>query len=787
MWLHYIKLSIRNSWKNKGISFQRLVNLAIGLSVALLTFLYVFYETGYEKHFAQYGDIYRVQHNAEGTMWAATPLGLGEFMATQVSQVDKIVRVDPAQSTVRKDDLAFIEENILLVDTTFFEVFDYKLISGDVATVLADPSAVVLTSSMAIKYFGDEDPIGKSLLFDIDRGEPRLISGVMEDPSPQSHMQFGFLVPITTFGKDNLGRWRNWGTYTYAKMTTGFETSSVAIKEQILKEYMVQYRVKEEERDQLTIHFVPLADIHLNSSAEKELSQNSSVDYVYILGAAALLVLIISCINFLNLGLVTGFAKVREAGIRKAIGADKSQIYWQFVFDSFLYVGLSLVLALGMTYLLLPQFKSFSGLELSWNQLLVPSVIFVITSLLFLIGWMGGGIPAARLARLQPGDVLRSKSLSGFSLARVGKLRNLLITLQLVISIGLISGSVVIYRQLQFVQSQELGFAREQILLVPLTNEMGQQFDVLKSEWKQSSAIEAVTVSSSVPGYRIMREGITNLQNGINKESRLLLAGADFIKTYQIRLDSGRGFVQSSPNRKEVLLNREAAELLFENEPVVGRYVSWGRDTAEVVGVVENFKYESLHESVMPLTIWLNPSKRVASIRFHAGQVDNVVDHVEKKYKEVLPAAPPLEPEFLSDRFENLYKAESKLESLVWIFCAISILLTGTGIFGIASFTTQQRTKEIAVRKVLGGTVLHMVYLVSRPFAIMAIGAAVIAFPIANRLVHWWLEDFAFRIETGWGLPILSLLSIIIIIFISTGYVSWKAAIANPVKNLHGE
>ncbi len=787
MWIHYIKLSIRNSLKNKGISLQRLTNLSVGLTVALLTFLYIYYETGYERHFTQYHQIYRIQHNAEGTMWAATPLGLGEFMANQVVHVEKIVRVDPTQTTIRKDDLAFIEGNILLVDTTFFDVFDYQLLSGDRASILANPGSVVLTESMAAKYFGDEDPLGRTLIFDFDRGEPRLISGVMQDPSPQSHLQFGFLVPITTFGTENLGRWRNWGTYTYALMSPGFETSKSSIKEQILNEYVTQYRIPDKRRDQLVVHFIPLSDIHLKSNAEKEISQNSNIDYLYILGAAALLVLLISCINFLNLGLVSGFAKVREAGIRKAIGADRVQIYWQFLFDSFLYVGVSLTLALGVSYLILPLFKSFSGLELSWNQLLIPVVIIPLIALAVLIGWIGGGIPATRLARLRSADVIRSKSLNGFSLGRVGKLPNLLITLQLVISIGLISGSVVIYRQLQFVQDQELGFDREQVLLVPLTYEMGQQIDALKAEWKQAPAIDEVAVSSSVPGYRIMREVITNLQSGEGEESRLLLVGPDFINTYQIKLDSGRGFMESSPLRKEVILNHEAARILFEDQPIIGRYVSWGRDTAEVVGVVENFKYESLHASVMPLTIWLNPSRRYASIRFRASQADDAIRHINAKYREVLPSAPPLEPEFLSDRFENLYRAENKLQSLVWIFCAISILLTGTGIFGIASFTTQQRTKEIAIRKVLGGSTLNMIYLVSRPFAFMAIIASLIAFPLANRLVHWWLEDFAFRIEAGWGLLAISVVAIFIIIFVSTGYVSWKAAISNPVKNLQSE
>lgn len=785
MWLHYTKLFVRNFLKNKGISLQRLINLVIGFSVAFMTFLYVDYETNFEKHFSKHDDIYRVQHNSRGSLWAATPLGLGEYLATNFSDVDKVVRVDPAQTTIRKEDLVFVEENILFVDTTFFDVFDYRVNTENAASVLLNPNGVVITESMAAKYFGDQNPVGEFLTFDFDRGESRVVSGVMEDPSAQSHLQFGFLIPITVFGKENLGRWRNWATYTYALMNEGFQ-SNPTLKEEITSEYLRQYRIPEEQRDQLTIHFVPLRDIHLKSDAEKELAMNSNIDYVLILGAASFLVLLISFINFLNLGFVASFSKLKEAGIRKAIGAESGQIYSQFVFESFLYVGISLVLAVGASFLLLPFFKNFSGLDLNLLQFQNSKVILSIGIITMLIGWVGGGFPASRLSRVKL-ELLRAKTLPGRSSTSVGMMRNVLITLQLVISIGLISGSVVIYRQLQFIENQELGFESEQILVMPITNEMGQQFESLKSEWKGVSSVLDVSSSSSVPGYRIMREGITNLQTGDVQETRLLLADADFINTYQIQLDSGRMFQESSPIRKEVILNRKAATLLFENQPVVGRYVVWGRDTAEVVGIAENFMYESLHESVMPLTIWLNPSARFASIRFEATQVHQVVSQIEKKYKEVLPASPPLEAEFLSSRFEFLYLAESRLKSLVWIFCAISILLTATGVFGIASFTTQQRTKEIAVRKVLGGSVANMIGLVSRPFIIIAVCASVIAFPLSYKLIDWWLQDFAFRVETGLGLIILSLLSIFVVLILSTGFVSYKAAKANPVKNLQGE
>ena len=780
----YLNLLVRSLRKDKLFSIIRLSNLVIGIAVSLLCWIYVRYELSYEKSFQNSEQIYRLQHQTPDKIWAAVPRAAGVYASENFQAVISMVRFSPASTLVRLDEKVFMEDEILFSDSTVFKVFDYEFVAGSPDKSLTNPHSVVLTESSAKKYFGNNEAVGKQLLFEFDRGEPREVTGVIKDPPSNSHLQFDFLASIYSENPEYNRSWSNWGTYAYLLMKPGSDLNSIGAG--IEAEYIKQYKMEDD--SSLKTIFMPLEKIHLYSNGEKELSVNANINYLCIFSFAGFFVLIISMLNFINLTLAKSSDRGREVGIRKSIGASKGSLAVQFLSESYLQVIISSLLGISLVYLILPFFRELSGLPLPFS-LWQPDIILPVVILVLVAGLICGIYPSMIISKFKPAEILKSNMSNAGT--KTGDTRQILSIVQFVISAILIIGSIIIYRQSQFIRERDLGFEKDQVITTRLNYSMNVKLDVFESELKRVPGIIEVSHSSSIPGYRIMREGVTDVSSGISPTNRLLLTSESFIESFDLQIIKGRGFTKNSNEPKgEWILNEEAVKAYFEVEEVdpIGRNLAWGGDTAEVVGIVKNFNFETLHEEVSPLAIYREPRARsYLAIRFEAGKIEGVLRNINKVYGEVYSNLPKAEFEFLSHRFETLYNAENKLQTLIFIFCALSLLLTISGIFALAVHYTKKKTKEIAIRKVLGSSVLNVIVLISRHFAIMVIISFVISIPLSYYLTNWWLEQFAYKINMGIITFITGGFSILLIVLLSSLYTTINTAITNPVKWLRNE
>lgn len=779
----YFTIAYRSLKKQKLFSIIRLGNLMIGLAISLLCWIYVRYEVSYEKFFPNYQNVYRLQHETPEKLWAAVPRAAGVFAYETFPDVKSMVRLSPSSTLVRHGEEIFMEENILSVDSTMFEVFQYTFIAGNPFKALTDPLSTVITESTAKKYFGSTDVVGEQLTFEFDRGEHRIITGVIKDPPTNSHITFDFLVSIYAENPEYNRSWSNWGTYAYLLMNP--EADFESIGKRIGEEYIKQYNVEGEV--EMKIEFLPLANIHLHSHAEKELSVNANVNYLYIFSFAGIFVLIISILNFINLTMAGSLDRRKEVGLRKSIGASKGSLVFQFLSESYLQVLVSSILSIGLLYLMLPFFRSLSGLplnlDLTNSEIFIPVLITIAA-----IGFICGIYPALAISRFKPTEILKPGYANKTNSAST---RKVLSILQFAISVILIIGSIIIYRQSEFIRERDLGFNKDQVLYTSLNYSINQNLEAFQNKIRDVPGVIEVAHSSSIPGYRIMREPVADIASGFSPTVRLLLASESLIESLDIELVEGRSFTKNGNQEKfEWILNEEAVKYYTEGKDIkmLGRDLAWGRDTAEVVGIVKNFNFETLHEEVSPLAILREPrAMRHLSIRYEADKTDQVLAGLAESFDEVYPNLPNAEFEFLSDHFATLYAAEKKLQTLVFIFCSISLLLTISGIFGITVYFTQRKTKEIAIRKVLGSSVLNVTGLIFQHFIGMIIISLIISLPASYFLSQWWLAQFAYKIEPGIITFIIGCLSIIIIVVASSSYSTLKTAKTNPVRWLRNE
>ncbi len=785
-----IKLTLRNLWRNGFFASLRIGNLAIGILVFLSVIIYADYELGYDKYHKDSSRIYRVSHTLADQPWAASPIGLGPFIVDNSTVVESMTRIFPAQENwIKKDNLIFTENNGHFVDSTFFEVFTHEVVYGDLTTALVQRNGIVLTKNLAEKYFGYENPIGKILELGQDGGKERMVTAVIENVPEQSHFQFDYLLPMSTFSERFSRAWRNLATYTYIK--GGKEADFTAMKEVVLAKYLERYGGRGGDVEDAQILMTPVTSIHLKTNYEKELADNGNINYVYILLSVGVFVLLISCINFINLSVIKGLDRGKEVGLRKTIGASKFQIRGQFVAENFIVIFISALLAIVGLALLSPMFQRFSGLELPLNVLQSSNIPALIALLVFSLTLICGLYPAFVLGRFKPAYILKAGGTGGLKLGRLGFLRKGLIILQFGISLVLVICSVSIYNQLDFIQSKDNGLVDEEVLFIRLSNEMRNDFEVFRNELEQIPSVKSVTTSSHVPGYRIMVEGIREVgvdRQGANLTTRLLLVDDEFVDSYGLEVLKGRDFLQDVPNKAvEYLVNEAAVNYLFEDRDPLTRKLIWNGDTGRVVGIVRDFNFQSLHNAVEPLVISSKTRWSYASVRFDAKNKESVMSGIASLSKSIFKDLPSIEYEFLEDRFSALYLSERKLKSIVWAFCVISILLTISGIFGMATYVAKRKTREIAIRKVLGGNLSHLFALMSKGFLQLLVVGVAIGVPSAIYLTNWWLQGFAYRASIGAGLFILASLAIFLLVLLSSGYVTLKAAKSSPTDALKNE
>jgi putative ABC transport system permease protein len=704
--------------------------------------------------------------------------------------VKTAMRVKPENDLFVYGNKSFNEKKVYYTDAGFFSFFSFPLLKGDPATVLKDPNSVVLTETTAKKYFGSEDPIGK--VMEMDRHQLLKVTGIAKDVPANSHLAFNIIVPIA--GYSDRKWFENWpanSMYTYVLLNQPADKDKLAgMFPQFMQKYMGE-RMKQT-HSKLALSLTPLKDIYFEASAfPSDSSRHGDKKVVYIFLSIAALILLIACINFMNLSTVRAVERSREVGLRKVLGALRRQLAWQFIGESFLLVIISTALAVGLAVLVLPVYNQLLGysLTVSWNTR--PMYLFL-AGVIIVAGLLAGSYPALVLSGFSPIESLRGKLRHGNGGALF---RQVLVVMQFGISVFLIIGTIVIMRQMQYVKSKELGFDKEQTLVVKLDNlSISKNRNAFKSEVLAGAGVESVSLMSGEPGGYHDSHGF--LAEGVPEDKPIKLrtefADIDFVKTLGLKIIAGRDLsaAYATDTASAVLINRTAAGMLgFTPAEAIGKWIrDTGSDTANrrIVGVVEDYNFLSLKQRMDGLVISPDDDRRVAVIKLSPGNIPARLSAVKKVYSRLAPVY-PFEYNFLDQNFDKLYKTDLRQQTIISVFSGLAIFIACLGLFGLASFTAAKRTREIGVRKVLGAGVPGIVVLLSKDMLRPVLAATLIAIPAGYYVMAEWLHNFAYRTSLDWWVFALAGLLAAVIAFVTISFQSIKAALANPVKSLKTE
>lgn len=799
MFRNYFKIAWRKIQKNKLYSFINILGLSTGLAACILIGLYVFNELSYDKFNTNSERIARVtmEYGGGGSseQTAVTGNKVGPQLKRTFPQVESYVRMMKSSRVIANGTNAFDEKNILYADADFFKVFSFKLLQGNTSSALSDPYTIVLTKSIAKKYFGNENPIGKTLRVDDVRDYE--ITGIVADPPINSQIKYDILLSFNSLGASKDEVWFNANYVTYLLL---HESSQLPRLQQQITAYMKDVsknELKMSNGDFLSLNLEPFEKVHLYSSLDSGLEPNGSIMYVYVLGIIALLILLIACVNYTNLSTAQSMQRSTEIGIRKVLGAGRSSLFWQYIGESAIITTVSIILAFLISIILLPLFSSVTGSNFSISNLLQPSSIIMVIAFGIVASFLAGAYPAFAMSRIGLVKILKS----GFHGASSGgALRKSLIVFQFTISVFLIIVTIVVLRQLTFIQKKDLGFDKDQVLVLPVNNKMKAGYDALKKAISLNSGVLSVTGAYDDPVFVQWGDGIT-ANNGKDQKSLSVTAmpvDLDFIKTMNMKIVAGTTFtpadflLQDTSNnnknyRNTFILNEKAVrDLGWTPEDAIGKTISKGQE-GTIKAVVKDFHFSSMHTPIGPMVIFLDTSNiREILVKIKADNVASTLSALKATWNERVPFR-PFEYHFLDESFEKIYTTEQRAGKVFTIFSLVAIILACLGLFALAAFTTLQRTKEIGIRKVLGADVSSIAFMVSKEFIMLIVIAILIASPIAWFLGNQWLQGFAYRTSLGWWIFIASGLVALFIALATVSYHAVKAARANPIKSLRTE
>jgi len=798
---NYLKVAIRNITKYKFFSIINILGLAIGIAGCLFVSMYIYDELTYD-HFHEKGDrIYRM--NLHGKLsdqeifTTSTSFPMSRAMVEEIPEVEEATRVNPMGEWIfRNGDLAFNEEGIVTADSNFFDVFSFKLYQGNPETALKEPNSLVLSQKLAEKYFGEESPLGKTMSIGNDKSEYK-VTGVMENERADSHLKFNALLSSSTFPWMNGDNWLGNSLYTYYVLSpTGTADDVDAKFEPIMARnvspVMVQFAGKSLEKFRedggiYSYFSMPLYDIHLRSEMQDEPEPPGDMAYVYILGGIGLFIVVLACINFMNLTTAKSASRAKEVGLRKTLGSVRSTLIAQFLTESMIYALTAGILAIGVVYLLLPYFNLLSGKALTMSILTVPVIAGTFAGLILFVGILAGSYPAFYLTSFKITEVLKGKLRAGM---KSGGIRSFLVTFQFWISIVLIICTSIVYQQLQYVQNKKLGIDKDHVLLVEDVNRLENDKDAFKMRLDGSSGILGTSYSNNmVPGVNN-----TTLFRAAGEENDHILAtyfaDYDHQKTLGIEMIEGRFFSRDFPSDSTACVLNEAAvkEFGWEN-PLQEKVLDYNGDAPtelNVVGVMKDFNFESLKMNVRPLIIKFTNTGNVLYVRFSGEDPQNALNTLEENWSTMAPGE-PLQYSFLDEDFDALFRAEQRLGTVFTVFTVIAIFIACLGLFGLAAFMAEQRTKEIGIRKVMGASLWSVTSLMSKEFAKLVVIAFILAIYPAYYVMDSWLNDFANRISINIWVFAISGITAFIIAWLTVSYQSLKAARVNPVKSLRYE
>jgi putative ABC transport system permease protein len=807
MFRNYLKIALRNFSKHKGFSFINIFGLAFGVACCLTIVLFVLDEISFDRYHENADQIYRVGINGyinntsfEGVVTCAP---MAETLVREYPEVTAATRLrNFGYPVFRHEDKVFSEERVFWVDQAFFDVFTVSFIKGDRKNALAEPNTIVLTESMALKYFGDESPVGKSL--NADRQRDYLITGVVEDTPRNSHFHYDFLASLSTYEDSRRPIWVSNNYHTYLVLQKG---ASPQVFEEKLVELVKKYVGPQiqaaagisleqffESGGEWGYFIQPLTDIHLRSQYDYELEPNGDIAYVYIFSIIALGILLVACINFVNLATARSMNRAREVAIRKTVGSRRAQLIRQFLAETTLTSLFAVVLALIVVQILLPLFNNITGKELAIpyidNAYTIPSLLGVV----LFIGLLAGIYPAFFLASFDPADVLKSETVGK---TKKSNLRNVLVVFQFTVSVVLIVGTFIVDKQLKYIQNMNLGFNKDQVVIVKKTDDLGNQIQTFRQELVNNARVDNASNTGSLIGQDFGNSAF-KIAGETGEETHLLwtyFTDSHFVDTYQIEMAAGRYFEEGRQvDQQAVVLNESAVKDMGLVDPIGKQIVAYGptkeqEQSFTIIGVMKDFHFESLHFQIKPLIVLMyGPENRgrYVSVRINSEGIRETMAYLESTWRRFADNQ-AFEYEFFDDHFAKIYKAEERTGQIFFAFSLLAIIIASLGLFGLAAFIAEQRTKEIGIRKVLGATESKIIFLLSKQFTKWVVLSNLIAWPIAYYFMHKWLQRFAFRPGISiWSFLLASIVVLIIALF-TVSYQTIKAARSDPVELLRYE
>ncbi len=788
-----IKIAFRNFRKDKAYSFLNVLGLTMGITFSLLLVFYVLDELSYDKHHEKSDRIYRVgafaQERDTATRFAVTQFPLAATLKKDYPEVEESTRLIPAgERMFGTADRKFYENKIFFADSTLFTIFTHKFLEGDPKNALNRPLSIVLTKSLAEKYFGKgQKVLGKSL----KSGGDKIfnITGVVEDVPKNSHIIFNALISSSTMPRREDEGWGAFGLYTYILLNKNtdpqvFENRMKPMYDKYMAPIFAQFNIK--------IHYglLKITDIHLHSPMDNEPEELGSMSYIYIFATAALFMLLIACINYMNLTTARSARRAKEIGIRKVAGSTQKWLVAQFLTESVVTSVISMLLSLVLLYLLIPSFNSLSGKQLTFHAVFQPLSLVVLLSVLLLVGLLGGSYPAFYLSKFNPVAVLKGNLSKGSS--NVG-LRKALIIIQFSISIVMIICTAVVYSQLKYMREKDLGFNKEHIMILSVRGQDNQKrIGGFMNEVRNNPSVRSVSSANTVPGGEYLGFNLYSVQgeNGfVDKAFSNYSIDKNYISNLGIKIVKGRNFTGGKDTTNSVIVNESFARSMKWQEPL-GKKIKFPGDTSgdflEVVGVVRDFHQKSLYEPISPLILFYRELHSGIQIRLTPSDVPKTVASIEDTWNKTFNGL-PFEYSFLDQKYNSQYTADEKRGKIFTIFSILTILITCLGLLGLIAFTTEQRQKEISIRKVVGAGELRIMSLLASNFVMLVLISCLIAFPVAYFFMNKWLKIFTYHEEMHGSIFIISAIIVIIITMITIGYHTLKAAWSNPVKSLRTE
>lgn len=800
MFKNYFKVALRNLLKHKGFSFINITGLSVGLTCCLLIGLYIGEELSYDKFHKNADKVYRFTREFKSND-GSTSLHLSRLAPPFApyledyyqGEIEKIGRFITTAGTVEYGEKLFNESDLAFADPEIVDILTFETVQGDLKAALGQPGSVVISESLAQKYFGNEDPMGKNIRI-FDQAD-LLVQGVYKDLPDNSSFELNMMGDFSVIdqfygGRENL--LQAWGSNNFTTLFTLTETGSIAGVMERMDEFLT-IQLGEEAPTWTQLHVQKLTDIHLTSNLSDELGENSDITYIYIFTSIAVLILVIACINYMNLATARSARRAKEVGMRKVFGAGKSSLINQFLTESVLLTLFAVLLSISATYFILPFFREFTGLNLTFNLVDNLALVAMVFGGALLVGILAGSYPAFYLSAFKPLEVMRSSK--GASAGKSGLLRKALVVVQFSISVILIVSTVVVYQQLNYMQNKSLGYDKDQMMILNVSQEIGANYETFKNELLNIAGVKSAGGSSRVPSGQLLdSQGAQAEVGGQMQPTQVVIKQLqidhDFVDNYQMEVLAGRNFSEDyGRDSANFILNEKAVKIIgwADTQEAIGKRMTYGGVAGQVVGVVKDFHFESLQSEIVPVIMGnTNNGLRFLSIKIEGQNLRNSVDQIENVYAQFSPSA-PIQYNFLNDRFSNLYESETQRSELFTIFSGLAIFLACLGLFGLASFTVAQRGKEISIRKVLGASVNQIVSTLSKEFLILVGISLLIAAPVGWYLMSDWLGSYAYRIGMGVTPFIIAGGVALLIAFITISMQTFKAAFANPASRLRDD